>query len=121
MSCMFFLLLFLAAAALVAFGLRIADSIRFPGGPRPEGLSFVLSVAIVGLVGMAYLTLSSNGASGQVYTTPEAVMARKIIPDTFVAGLQLWMLALAVYALSALRGVAGLPAWIADILVAGAA
>lgn len=118
MSCMFFLL-FIAAAALATMGLRVSLSPRASFGPRPEGLSFVLSVFVVAVGGFSYLALNDT-ASLQTIATPDAVTARPILPTIFTVGLRLWILTIGVYLLSALRGVAGLPAWIADLLVIAA-
>jgi N-acetylglucosaminyldiphosphoundecaprenol N-acetyl-beta-D-mannosaminyltransferase len=115
-----FFLLFLAAAVLVIFGLRISDRARASLGPRPEGLTFVLCVSVVALLGFSYLTLN-DPSSRQLLTTPDAVSLRPLIPPLFLIGLQLWLLTVGIYALSALRGMAGLPAWIADLLVITAA
>ncbi|RYG63973.1 hypothetical protein EON80_20140, partial [bacterium] len=111
-----FFLLFIAAAILVSLGLLACQSSRASLGPRPEGLCFVLSVSVVALVGFAFLALNDK-ASLDVITTPEAATARSIFPPVFVIGLKFWFLTLAIYVLSALRGLAGLPAWVADILV----
>ncbi|HEX8464459.1 MAG TPA: WecB/TagA/CpsF family glycosyltransferase [Abditibacterium sp.] len=117
-----FFLLFIAAAVLMVFGLALSKRTGFAGGPRPEGLFFVLAVTLVGFGGFAYLTLSNHAAGiNQIYSSLESIKARPLVPDEFWQGLQLWVLVLGVYGLSALRGVAGWPAWVADAVVVGAA
>ncbi len=117
-----FLLLFVAAATLISVGLRPMGRARLPGGARAEGLFFVLSVLAVGMAGIAYFALSGNALAGnEIFNTPDAVTARGLFPEVLLKGAKLCLLALAVYVLSALRGAAGLPAYIADILVIVAA
>ncbi len=116
-----FLLLFVAAALLTALGLRFSSRVSLPGGARAEGPGFVLTTLAVGLAGVAFWTLSYAGAEGQVFASPEARMARSLLPEELLIGAKLCLLALGIYVLSALRGAAGLPAFVADILVIVAA
>ncbi len=106
-----FFLIFLAAAALVVLGLRVTDGSRLARAMCPEGLCFVLGTAVVGFAGLCYLTLWGEGAA----------LARNQVSPALVAGAQLWILAVGIYVLSALRGAAGFPAWVADLIVLGAA
>ncbi len=105
-----FFILFVAAAFLTALGLRFSARISIPGGARAEGPGFVLTTLIVGIAGVGFWTLSH----------PESV-ASGPLPDELLIGIKLGLLALGIYVLSALRGAAGLPAYVADVLVVGAA
>ncbi|PQV65284.1 polymer biosynthesis protein, WecB/TagA/CpsF family [Abditibacterium utsteinense] len=115
-----FLLLFVAAAVLVSLCLRSSQRLSLPGGARAEGFVFVLGVLLVGMAGIAYLAFVGD-AGNDSFSTPEAVMARSLVPEALLTGAKLCLLAFAVYVFSALRGAAGLPAWIADVLVIFAA
>lgn len=115
------MLLFVAAAVSVILGSRFSSRDIGAEGVRATGLSFVLGVLLVGLSGLAVLTLGNRAAGGDVLSTPEAVMAQSLVPEELWRGAKICALALALYGFSALRGAAQSPVWVADFALIGAA
>ncbi len=115
------LLLFVVAALVTAFGMRFSTRVVWPRGARAEAPGFVLTTLLVALAGIAYATLSQGGARGGGFVSPEARMAQSLVPAELVMGAKLCFLALLVYVLSAARGLARLPAALADVVVIAAA
>lgn len=115
--------LHLVVAALCALGVLSWFGRRSSvGGWRPEGIAFVAVVLFVGTLGFiaTELTLAAQSRIA-VEATPDSVSARPVLPLSLLAGLQLWLLTLGVYVLSALRGAGRFPAWVADLVVIVAA
>ena len=116
------LLVCLASAVMCAFGFAVCEPFRGKKGPRPDGAAFMLAVLlplVVGLwfaqIGAPERALVADGAS------PAEITNAPLWSPALVAGWKFALLALAVYVLSTLRGVGRLPAWVADVLVLGAA
>ena len=119
-----FIWTFLAAIILTYAGLTLAQRTYGRFNPRPEGIVLVGAVLIVGAASFWLHELANIAAPGaNAGLSPDQITAlsrQKYAPE-MLAGLQLWILTLAVYVLAALRGLGRLPAWIADIIVIGAA
>ncbi|HEX9996109.1 MAG TPA: WecB/TagA/CpsF family glycosyltransferase [Abditibacterium sp.] len=113
-------LLLLIAAIIAGIGFQLCLRNRKTGGVRPEGLVFVAVVGLVSVSALAYFAFARGNAASSL-TTADAVMARSIFPDSLLVGMRLWLLVVAVYVLCALRGLAGLPTWVADAVVVSAA
>ncbi len=105
-------------------GLALAQRTYGRFNPRPEGIVLVGAVLVVGVASFWLQELAIGTASNaNAGLTPDQITALsnvKYSPE-LLAGLQLWVLTLAVYVLAALRGLGRLPAWVADIVVIGAA
>ena len=115
---------FLAAIVLAYGGLSLAQRTHGRFNPRPEGIVLVGVVLLAGVTSF-WLHELQRGASpaANVGLSPEQITALsrlKYSPE-LLSGLQLWVLTLAVYVLAALRGLGRLPAWVADVVVVGAA
>lgn len=122
--------IFAAAAILTGIGLWLAGRSRSDGsvinGARPEGAVFVFSILLVALLGFVFHVLSPSArlldsTLSDSYTTPESITARPLYPAELFVGVRLFLLAFAVYLLSAIRGLGRFPAWLADIIVIGCA
>ena len=113
--------IFASAGALTWAGLRLAERTRASGGPRPEGVAFVAAVLLSAGVGFVFHELSAPPVSEGAFVTPDSITARPTVSPQIWIGAQLFLLSLAVYVLSALRGMGNFPAWVADVLVLGAA
>ena len=119
-----FIWTFLAAIILTYGGLLLAQRTYGRFNPRPEGIVLVGAVLIVGVASFWLHELAQNvNSAAYAGLTPDQITAlpRSGQSPEMLAGLQLWILTLAVYVLAALRGLGRLPAWIADIVVIGAA
>ena len=119
-----FIWTFLAAIILTYAGLSLAQRTQGRFNPRPEGIVLVGAVLIVGGASFWLHDLAQSAASAaNANLTPDQITAlpNPMRSPEMLAGLQLWILTLAVYVLAALRGLGRLPAWIADIVVVGAA
>ena len=119
-----FIWTFLAAVVLAYGGLALAQRTYGRFNPRPEGIVLVGTVLLVGVASF-WLHELARAATPGAYAglSPDQITAisrQKYSPES-VAGLQLWVLTLAVYVLAALRGLGRLPAWVADIVLIGAA
>jgi N-acetylglucosaminyldiphosphoundecaprenol N-acetyl-beta-D-mannosaminyltransferase len=115
-------LIFLGAALLSACGLLLADKFRNTAGPRPEGMAFVAAVLIPAFIGLYFATsYGSNRLDGAPVVSLESVPNPPLNSPFFYEGGLLLLLGLAIYLLSALRGLLKLPSWVADIIVIGAA
>ncbi len=105
-------------------GLAFAQRTYGRFNPRPEGIVLVGAVLLVGVASFWLHELALTAAPGaNVGLSPDqiTVLSRQSYSAEMLAGLQLWVLTLAVYVLAALRGLGRLPAWVADIVVVGAA
>ena len=119
-----FIWTFLIAIFLTYGGLTLAQKTYGRFNPRPEGIVLVGVVLLVGTVSFWLHELSSAAVSlAYAGLTPDQITAlpRPGQSPELLAGLQLWVLTMAVYVLAALRGLGRLPAWVADIVVIGAA
>jgi hypothetical protein len=114
--------IFAGAGALTWAGLRFALRPRAAGGPRPEGVAFVFAVLLSAGLGFLIHELNAPVAAlDSAFVTPDSIPARPTFSPQIWIGAQLFLLTLAVYVLSALRGMGNFPAWIADIIVVVAA
>lgn len=111
------LLVFLIAAGLTLAGGYISQKIRKPGWPQPEGVFFVSVVAVATAVGLIIFYGRGNGGSDRIYTSIDQLQSQPLLAPDFTSGLALVGFMLGVYALSALRGIGKLPAWLADVIV----
>ena len=114
-------LVFLGAAILCAGGLWLADKARGAAGPRPEGLAFVLAVALATGGAILSLLLPGSRLSEASISSLGGIDAALQTPAAFGEGWRLLGLGFGVYVLCALRGVLKLPSWVADVVVLGAA
>ncbi len=119
-----FIWTFLAAIILTYGGLLLSQRTYGRFNPRPEGIVLVGATLLVGALSFWFAEMARS-ASPTIYAdmTPDQITALSQVrySPELLAGIQLWILALAVYVLAALRGLGRLPAWVADIVVAGAA
>ncbi len=119
-----FIWTFLAAIVTTYAGLLLAQRTYGRFNPRPEGIVLVGTVLIVGVASFWLHELQSVALPAAYQgLTPDQITALPAPGQSpeLLAGLQLWVLTLAVYVLAAIRGIGRLPAWIADIIVVGAA
>ena len=110
---------FLGAAILTFGGLLLAERTRGTYNPRPEGIVLVGAVTLAGLASFILQELGRAATSGA--PTAQNLNAPATYAPELLGGLQLWVLTFAVYVLAALRGLGRLPAWVADVVVIGAA
>lgn len=119
-----FIWTFLAAMVLTYGGLLLSQRTYGRFNPRPEGIVLVGAALIVGVASFWLHELARN-VDPTIYAnlSPDQITAlpNPMRSPEMLAGLQLWVLTLAVYVLAALRGLGRLPAWVADIIVIGAA
>ena len=105
-------------------GLALAQRTYGRFNPRPEGIMLVGAVVLVGVASFWLHEMARAAAPGAYANLTPAQITALPHPERsaeFLAGLQLWVLTFAVYVLVALRGLGRLPAWIADVVVIGAA
>lgn len=111
-----------AAAILCALGFGVSGPLRGKDGPRPDGFAFVGAVLLPLVVALWVAQLGANErliASGGA--TPDSITHASLLSPQLIVGWKFALLTMGVYALSALRGAGRLPAWVADVLVLGAA
>ena len=119
-----FIWTFLAAIILTYGGLALAQRTYGRFNPRPEGIVLVGAVLLVGVASFWFYELGRIGAPGaNAHLTADQITALPAPGRSteLLAGMQLWILTLAVYVMAALRGLGRLPAWVADIVVVVAA
>ena len=111
----------LASAILSGVGVALSAPLRGKAGPRPDGVAFVVAVLLPLVVVWWFVHYGSTQNVGGAVLSPDAITNAPSIPPELVEGWKFALLALGVYVLSALRGVGNFPAWLADIIVVGAA
>ena len=113
---------FLGAMILTFGGLLLAERTRGTYNPRPEGIVLVGAVLLAGGASFVLHELARAAApNANSSLSPAQITALPTYPPELLSGLQLWVLALAVYVMAALRGLGRLPAWVADVVVVVAA
>ena len=116
------LVVFAASAVLCALGFTLAGPFRGKSGLRPEGVAFILAVLLPLVVAWWFARVAGDehlrvlsGAS------PDDITNAPLLSPALVTGWKFALLCLSVYVLAALRGAGRLPAWVADVIVLGAA
>ncbi len=119
---MIFLFVFAAAAILCALGFGLSKPWRGKSGPRPDGVAFVLAV-LLPLVISWWLARITGDQQARILdnASPDEITNAPFLSPALIIGWKFALLTVGVYALSALRGAGRLPAWIADVIVLGAA
>ncbi|RYX85763.1 glycosyltransferase [bacterium] len=107
---------FLTSAILGVLGFALSGPLRGKNGPRPDGVAFIIAV-LLPLVVVWWFAQVGMGSRFEGATSPDAITYAPSVPPELSEGWKFALLTLGVYALSALRGVGRLPAWIADVIV----
>lgn len=113
---------FLASAVLCAFGFALSGPLRSKSGPRPDGVAFIVAVLLPLVIVWWFVQINQLDSPDMgTVLSPDALSDAPLSSASLVVGWKFAFLALGVYVLSALRGLGRLPAWLADVLVIGAA
>ncbi|BCM90075.1 N-acetylglucosaminyldiphosphoundecaprenol N-acetyl-beta-D-mannosaminyltransferase [Abditibacteriota bacterium] len=107
---------FLTSAILGVVGFALSGPLRGKNGPRPDGVGFIIAVLLPLVVVWWFAQVGlSPKVDGSL--SPDAITNAPTLPPELYEGWKFALLTLAVYVLSALRGMGRLPAWIADVIV----